>query len=65
MIRFQERIDLLQIDSSDETLRIHELTGKMKGYFAFSITGDIRVIFQKISEDEIILIDIGTHNQVY
>lgn len=48
-----------------DLLRIHELTGRMNGYFAFSVTGDIRVIFQKISEEEIILVDIGSHNQVY
>lgn len=65
MVRFQERIDLLQLDSGNETLRVHELTGKMKGYYAFSVTGDIRVIFQKVSDEEIILIDIGTHNQLY
>jgi len=37
----------------------------MKGFYAFSITGDIRVIYQKISDEEIILVDIGSHNQVY
>lgn len=48
-----------------ELLKIHELKGDLDGYFAFSVTGDIRAIFQKISEEEIILVDIGSHNQVY
>lgn len=42
----------------------HPLTGAMAGKRAFSITGDIRVIYVE-TEDEIIFLDVGTHAQVY
>ena len=42
----------------------HMLTGDMQGRRAFSITGDIRVVYIEF-EDKIIFIDIGSHNQLY
>ena len=42
----------------------HALTGKLDGKRAFSVTGEIRVIYVEL-EDAIVLLDIGTHNQVY
>lgn len=46
-------------------LRDHQLTGKKTGMRAFSVTGDIRVIYREISQNLIIFLDIGSHNQVY
>lgn len=37
----------------------------MREFWAFSVTGDIRVIYRMLSEDEAELFDIGSHNQVY
>jgi addiction module RelE/StbE family toxin len=42
----------------------HTLTGKLDGKRAFSITGEFRVLYVEL-EDAIVLLDIGTHNQVY
>lgn len=42
----------------------HVLTGSLQGRRAFSISGDVRVIYIEL-EDKIIFLDIGTHNQVY
>ena len=42
----------------------HPLTGKLTGKRAFSVAGDIRVVYEEQS-DAIIFLDIGTHNQVY
>jgi len=45
-------------------LHDHALTGKLAGKRAFSIAGDIRVIYVEF-DDFIVFLDIGTHNQVY
>lgn len=61
---FKERFAIFQSNSKNSLLKDHRLTGKKKEYRAFSITGDIRVVY-KIYGDTILFYDIGTHNQVY
>ncbi len=63
--QFYERLSLFVINPRSPILRNHPLKGSKKGVHAFSITGDIRIIYLVVSESEILLIDIGTHNQVY
>jgi addiction module RelE/StbE family toxin len=63
--RFKKRVKIFKSDLSDTILRDHKLTGKLKGQRAFSITGDIRVIYKKINKDTVQFLDIGTHAQVY
>jgi mRNA-degrading endonuclease YafQ of YafQ-DinJ toxin-antitoxin module len=46
-------------------LRTHKLTGRLEGLWAFSVTYDCRVIFKFLDEDEILLVDIGGHDEVY
>lgn len=62
--RFEDRYDLFINNQSDEILKEHQLSGKLKGFRSFSITGDIRVIYY-IHDNTAYLVDIGTHNQVY
>ena len=62
--RFDQRYDLFVDETSDEVLKDHALSGKLQGHRAFSITGDIRVIYY-VHEDIAYFVDIGTHNQVY
>jgi len=62
--KFAERRNLFIQNSSNLVLKDHPLTGKLKGYRAFSITGDVRVIYY-IKNNIAYFIDIGTHNQVY
>ena len=45
--------------------RTHKLTGRLEGLWAFSVSYDYRVIFKFLKEDEILLIDIVTHDEVY
>lgn len=51
-------------DRTTPDLRDHELTGSMKKLRSFSITKDIRIIYQNTAKG-IILLDIGTHKQIY
>jgi mRNA-degrading endonuclease YafQ of YafQ-DinJ toxin-antitoxin module len=46
-------------------LRTHKLTGTLQGLWAFSVDYDTRVIFSFLKDDEILLIDIGSHDEVY
>ena len=66
--RVAYRINLFKIDPTPEILKDHPLTGKYKYSRSFSISGDVRVIYQvRTFKDRIvfIIVDIGTHNQVY
>ena len=62
--RFEERHNLFIQDPKNSLLKDHALTGSKKGLRAFSITGDIRVVYY-IKANTAYFIDIGTHNQVY
>ncbi|MBI5123329.1 type II toxin-antitoxin system YafQ family toxin [Candidatus Roizmanbacteria bacterium] len=62
--KFNDRYELFIRDKDSPLLHNHRLTGSMKGKQSFSITGNIRVIFQE-SKDSVEFLDIGTHNQVY
>lgn len=50
----------------DKTLRNHALVGKLHGLRAFSVTGDMRIIFKEYNNYVlVIMLDIGTHSQIY
>src|SRR5713226_2043260 len=61
----------LQDDAYDPSLRTHKLSGKLAAYLACSCGYDCRIVFvieKNISNSDIeniILLDIGTHNDVY
>lgn len=63
--KFKERIDLFSQENCHPVLRDHQLSGKMKHYRSFSITGNYRVIYRVIDDNTVAFVDIGTHNQVY
>lgn len=60
-----ERIKLFQEDPTNPLLKDHGLTGEKSHPRAFWVTGDIRIVYLPVSEDEVIFLDIGSHNQVY
>lgn len=59
-----ERLDLFLSKPQHPLLKLHALKGNQKGYYSFSVSGDVRIVFY-ISKGDIYLVDIGTHNQVY
>lgn len=63
-LRFEERYKKFIENPRDPVLKDHVLTGKMKGFRSFSVTGDIRVIYYAF-KDSIYFVDIGSHNQIY
>lgn len=61
----EARIALFKGDPKNPLLKDHGLTGAKKELRAFSVTGDIRIVYLPVSEDEVIFLNIGSHNQVY
>lgn len=71
---FQERIisilNLLSTDPFTASLKSHKLTGSLEGLWSCSVAYDCRIIFtftqDEDSEDTlIVLVDIGSHDEVY
>ena len=63
--KFKERMNLFLLNPQHPVLKDHPLKGSRNLFRAFSITGDLRVIYRRINKDEVILMDVGSHNQVY
>jgi addiction module RelE/StbE family toxin len=67
-IQISEVIAQLELDPRAIKLKTHKLQGKWKGYYACSVAYDLRIVFEFVEnqpEDDILLIDIGTHDDVY
>ena len=63
--RFWRRMEAFLTNPFSPQLRAHKLSGKLEGQWAFSIDDDCRVVFEFIGEDRVLLIDIGSHDEVY
>ena len=68
--KIESKLRLLANDPYDPILRTHKLKGKLSGAWACSVEYDCRIVFslrenQETKVEEIILIDIGTHDEVY
>ncbi len=64
--RFWDALELFVHDPFAHELRTHKLTGKLSSYWALSIDHDRRVVFQFLKgHSRVLLIDIGTHDEVY
>lgn len=60
----------LSDDPFHSTLRTHKLKGKLAGAWACSVDYDTRIIFDFVrdpnsGEEEILLLTVGTHDEVY
>jgi addiction module RelE/StbE family toxin len=63
-------LSLLEIDPFSPTLKTHKLQGELKDLWSCSVEYNFRIVFyfQKLEnekEDAIVLVDIGTHDEVY
>lgn len=64
--RYIKTMKTLEGNPYHPSLRLHKLTGNMGEYYSISLNLQYRVIIDFIiKEDEIIPIDIGTHDKVY
>jgi mRNA-degrading endonuclease YafQ of YafQ-DinJ toxin-antitoxin module len=64
--RFAATVSALQQDPFQPDLGLHQLTGKLAGCHAVRLTYSYRITLTLlITEREIILLDIGSHDEVY
>jgi addiction module RelE/StbE family toxin len=63
-------LSLLEIDPFSPTLKTHQLQGELKDLWSCSVEYDFRVVFyfqkfEDMEEEAIVLVDVGTHDEVY
>ncbi|MFP4031759.1 MAG: type II toxin-antitoxin system YafQ family toxin [Desulfococcaceae bacterium] len=63
--KLEERLNLFCSEPFHPSLKTHRLSGNLKNYWALSITYEHRIVFQFIPENKALLIDLGTHEDVY
>lgn len=68
--RIEDRLRVLANDPFDPSLRTHKLKGKLAGSWSCTVEYDCRIVFDFVKnensgEEEILLIDIGSHDEVY
>lgn len=57
----KKKINLFLQDPFDKSLKTHKLSGKLSGYWSFSVNYHLRIMFEFIDEKTVGLVDIGTH----
>ncbi len=60
-----ELVGLFRKNPNDTRLDNHALTKKMQGKWAFSITDDIRIVYEWLGKTTVRFWDIGPHIKVY
>ena len=64
--QYKKAIELLRNDPYHPSLRLHKLQGKLQRYSSVSINMQYRIVIDFIIRDEvIILVDVGSHDDVY
>lgn len=62
---FRAKLETFLSDPFDPSIRTHKLSGRLEGACAFSVSYDCRVIFKFLADQEVLLVDIGSHDEVY
>lgn len=64
--KFKEVIEKLIDDPFENSLKTHKLKGNLSDYHACSLTYQYRIVLTiEIKDEDIILVNIGTHDDVY
>ncbi|MDO9601371.1 MAG: hypothetical protein Q7J02_03580 [Rhodocyclaceae bacterium] len=64
--KFAAILGELEVDPFQPRLKYHSLGGTLKGIQAISITDSYRITLTVVvSDKEVILLDIGSHDEVY
>ena len=64
-IKLEERLQIFIKDEFNPILNNHTLHDPWKNARSINITGDIRLIYTKMNENICLLIDIGSHSELY
>lgn len=64
--QYKKTLELLEINPNHPSLRLHKLKGTLSELYSVSINISYRISLDFIIEDDkIILIDVGSHDEVY
>jgi proteic killer suppression protein len=64
--KYIKTIEILKLNPYHPSLRLHRLKGELNKFFSVSINMQYRIIVDFIIvDDTVILIDIGSHDDVY
>jgi len=64
--QYRKTLELLELNPYHPSLRLHSLEGRLKGLSSVSINMSYRIVLElEIRNEEIILVNIGNHDQVY
>lgn len=64
--QYLKTLQLLEINPSHPSLRLHPLQGKLKHLHSVSINMSYRITLElMISDEQIILINVGDHQSIY
>ena len=63
--KIQKQLQLFTINPTHPSLRLHKLSGNLKGFQSISITKGFRMIYLVKQDDVAYFVDIGTHDEVY
>jgi len=64
--QYAKSLELLSLNPYHPSLRLHKLQGNLSNLFSISINISYRITMEFLIEnDQIILLNVGSHNQVY
>jgi mRNA-degrading endonuclease YafQ of YafQ-DinJ toxin-antitoxin module len=64
--QYEKTLKILEINPHHPSLRLHALTGRLKGLHSVSINISYRITLEfYIIEKEIVLVQVGSHDEVY
>lgn len=64
--QYEKALKLLELNPNHPSLRLHPLKGKLKGLHSVSINVSYRITIEFVlTEQEIVLVNIGSHNEAY
>ena len=62
---FANQLKIFVNDPFDSRVKTHKLSGKLEGLWSFSVSYNCRVVFKFLPGNTVLLIDIGSHDEVY
>ncbi len=65
VLAFKERITIFEIDEFSAVLNNHKLNGQYQDCRSINITNDFRLIYKKVADNSYLLVDIGSHSELY
>jgi len=65
-IQYSKTLELLELNPKHPSLRLHGLSGKLFGLSSISINLKFRITIEMIvTEKEVVLLNVGNHDEVY